>query len=93
MATAKKAAAKTEGTAYRWGVMPGYYDPLFNDSFWEVGEHVTLESVVASPGFDEFMTEADYPEYIYAIATQANGKPHRFHRIKVKRGGFTFEEA
>lgn len=93
MATAKKAAAKTEGTEYRWGVMLGYSGTLFDDTFWEVGEHVTLESVVASPDFDEFMAEVDYPEFVYVIATQLDGKPHRFHRIKVKKHGYTFKEA
>ena len=92
MATAKKAAAKTEGTKYMWAARPAYDDSIFDYSFWDIGQYVSLESAVNSDDFQTFMSVNSHPEKVYMLALTEEGKPHRFHRIAVKQSGYTFKE-
>ena len=98
MATAKKATPKTEGTKYMWAARPAYEDSIFDDFFWNIGQHVSLESAVNSDAFQTFMTDNDNPEEVYMLALTENGKPHHFYRIAVKQrlvvkqSGYTFKE-
>lgn len=93
MATAKKAAAQTEGTQYTWGVQEAYsINAPFDDTFWGIGDYASLEAALNSADFGEYMRENNNPARVYVIAMTKDGKAHRFHRIGVKQSGYTFKE-
>lgn len=90
MATKK---ATTSGTKYHWYVFDAVSHSIFNnDCGWSIGECVSIDEVISSHQFREFMTEADSPERVYLIATTTDGKAHRFHRLEVKSSGFSYKE-
>jgi hypothetical protein len=92
---AKKATTKptTPATKYVWFAL-GYHhvDSLSDDSGWRLGLFASLESVVSSDEFGEFMDDTDHPDTVYLFAVTSEGKPHRFHRIEVQRAGYKFKE-
>jgi hypothetical protein len=91
---AKKATTKpTTPTTYCWYGWVGNSMYGFEDSpGYDLGKHVSIESVLSSELFDEFYNDRDCPLYVYLIATTEESKPHRFHRIEVKSSGYTYKE-
>lgn len=92
MATAKKTSPKTDGTKYEWYVRTASAGSLTDDYLYYLGSFVSLESVVNSESFHEYMVDQNHPDRVYLLALAEDGKPHRFHRIAVRQSGYTFKE-
>ena len=93
MATAKKAATQPQTIKFDWVAMLATYDQaLLDENGWDIGKHASLAAAVNSPEFAQFMIENEYPEKVYIFSMTKGGKPNTWHRILVKRGGYTVKE-
>jgi hypothetical protein len=90
---AAKKATTSAGTEYQWFIWDARNSDTFADSYaWEAGYYPSVERLLASLDFSEFMDSNDQPERVYLLAVAKDGKPHKFLRIEVKSSGYTYKE-